>query len=352
MTEDEDLACLFHDPEAQAAEPPRHDPAAIEYKVPTTTLNRLLVWAWAMAGTTTPDEETQANTTARVQFRLLVHRVKAFTDRYADVLTQTAENAATPNATPLPTAAGTPAYEGPPGALQNLMEQHRSPPQPAAATQSQEHNSRSTTTAGGTLGASWMHLSVTPEEDGSANTGSRAIADQPSPTTGQTNARNNDASIEGDGGRLSTSATNAAHDDDEQEAATKQRCIAATPDGHLNLRMCPRYGAMMGATSVSIDEIETTTREYVPTFEGIDNDDTNCMLHATQLLTQIELTAARQSLTTKECEGIAKEHGSRHKRAEAAGKLIHEVNQWTMADDAAFHDGRKRPPAMPTLLGT
>ena len=90
MTEDEDMACLFHDPAAQAAGPPRHDPAAIEFKVSTTTLNRLLVWAWAMAWMTKPDEETQANTTARVQFRLLAHTVKTFTDRYADILTQTA----------------------------------------------------------------------------------------------------------------------------------------------------------------------------------------------------------------------------------------------------------------------
>ena len=108
---------------------------------------------------------------------------------------------------------------------------------------------------------------------------------------------------------------------------------------------------MMGSTSVSKDEIAKTTRKYDPTFEGIDSDDINCMLHATQLLTQIELTAARQSLTMKECEGIAKEHGSQHKRAEAAGKLIHKVNQWATADGAALHDGGRRPSAMPTLLG-
>ena len=140
MTEDEELADLFHDPTARAAGQPRHDPAAIEHRVSTTTLNRLLVWAWAMAGTTNLEDETQANTVARGQFRLLAHRVKEFTARYADILTQTAENAATPNTMPPPTATGTPAYGGPTKALQNMMEQHRSSPQPAALAQSQEQN--------------------------------------------------------------------------------------------------------------------------------------------------------------------------------------------------------------------
>ena len=121
MTEDETLAGLFHDPAAQAAGPPRHDAAAIEFGVSTTTLNRLLVWAWAMAGTTQPDDETQANTTARIQFRLLAHRVKDFATRYADILTQVAENAATPSATPRPAVPDTPAYGGPPKALQLYM---------------------------------------------------------------------------------------------------------------------------------------------------------------------------------------------------------------------------------------
>ena len=351
MTEDEDMACLFHDPAAQAAGPPRHDPAAIEFKVSTTTLNRLLVWAWAMAGTTKPDEETQANTTARVQFRLLAHRVKAFTDRYADILTQTAENAATPNSMPPPAAAGTPAYVGPPAALQKMMEQHRSPPQPAALTQSQEQNSQGTTTATDTLGSSWAYFSERPSDGGGTDTGAGATDAQPSPTTGHTNASNDSANQGGGNGRLSPNATRAAHDDAEREAETKQRRIAATPEGHLSLRMCPRYGAMMGATSVSRDEIAKTTREYDPTFEGIDSDDPSSMLYATQLLTRIELTAAGHSLTMKECEGIAKKHGPQHKRAEAAGKLIHTVNQWAAADGAELPGERKRLPPMPTLLG-
>ena len=75
------------------------------------------------------------------------------------------------------------------------------------------------------------------------------------------------------------------------------------------------------------------------------------MLYATQLLTQIELTMASQSLTIQECKDIAAEYGPQHERAEAAGKLIHTVNQWAAADEAELPGGRKRPPTLPTLLG-
>ena len=78
----------------------------------------------------------------------------------------------------------------------------------------------------------------------------------------------------------------------------------------------------MGATSVTKDEIAKISREYDPTFVGIDSDDNNCMLYATQLLKRIEMTEAEQSLTMKECNNTAATHGPQHKRAEAAGKLI------------------------------
>ena len=90
---DKTLTELFHDPTPQAAEgPPHHDASALEFKVSTTTLNRLLVWAWAMAGEIQTDNETQANTTARTQFRLLEYRIKDSTSRYADILKQTTGN--------------------------------------------------------------------------------------------------------------------------------------------------------------------------------------------------------------------------------------------------------------------
>ena len=221
MTEDEELASLFHDPAAQAAGPPRHDPAAIEFKVSTTTLNRLLVWAWAMAGTTKPDEETQANTTARVQFRLLAHRVKAFTDKYADILTQSAEHAATPGGKPPPAAAGTPAYAGPPAALEKMMDQHKSPPQPATLTQSQERDGHGTTEAASTLGSSWAYFSTRPSDGGGADTGTEATVAPPSQPTEHANARNDGANKDGENGRLSPSATGAAHDEARRRDASK-----------------------------------------------------------------------------------------------------------------------------------
>ena len=66
MNEEKALSKFFHDPAAQATDtPPRHDAAAIELKVSTTTLDRILVWAWAMAGPTQKENESQANITAR-----------------------------------------------------------------------------------------------------------------------------------------------------------------------------------------------------------------------------------------------------------------------------------------------
>ena len=114
--------------------------------------------------------------------------------------------------------------------------------------------------------------------------------------------------------------------------------------------MCPRYGAMMGTISVSRAEIAKTTREYDPNFVGIDSDDANCMLYATQLLMRVEVTAAELSLTMKECNNIAATHGPQHKRAEAPGKLINAVMQWESAD-AAAPPSRKRVQPMPALLG-
>ena len=99
------------------------------------------------------------------------------------------------------------------------------------------------------------------------------------------------------------------------------------------------------------DEIAKTTREYDPTFVGIDSNDINCMLYATQLLMRIEVTAAEQSLTMKECNDIAATHGSERKRADAARKLIKTVAQWMTEDAEAVTSSRKRTSPMPALLG-
>ena len=190
MTEDEDLALLFHDPTARAAGPPRHDAAAVEFKVSTTTLNRLLVWPWAMAGETKPEEETQANTTARTPFRLLAHRAKDFTTRYADILTQTAEHAATPGATPRQPAPETPAYGGPPEALQALLDRHQLPPQPATLTQSQETNNRAATTAGVQHEPDWSFLTERPGAGAVANATTGTTGTQPQQATEPANTHN------------------------------------------------------------------------------------------------------------------------------------------------------------------
>ena len=54
---------------------------------------------------------------------------------------------------------------------------------------------------------------------------------------------------------------------------------------------------------------------------------------------RIEMTAAEQSLTMKECNNIVATHGPQHKRAEAAGKLIKTVMQWESAGTVAPHTG-------------
>ena len=59
-------------PAAKAAPP--IDTAAKKYGVAPTTLNRLLVWAWAAAGPTDQTQETPSITTARQKHRELAHR--------------------------------------------------------------------------------------------------------------------------------------------------------------------------------------------------------------------------------------------------------------------------------------
>ena len=120
---------------------------------------------------------------------------------------------------------------------------------------------------------------------------------QPSQTTEPASAHNSNTGHEGASERRSQIAADTGDGHTDPEAAAKQRRIAATSEGHLSLRTCPRHGAMMGATSVTRDEIAKTTQEYDPVFVGIDSDDNNYMLYATQPLMRIEMTAAEQSLT-------------------------------------------------------
>ena len=222
MTEDETLAGLFHDPAARAAGPPRHDAAAAEFRVSTTTLNRLLVWAWAMAGTTQPEEETQANTTARIQFRLLAHRAKDFTTRYVDILPQAAENAATPSATPRPTEPETPAYGSPPKALQALLERHQSPPQPATLTQTQGTSSQTATTAGGQREPGWSFVTAGPSASADASKTAGTTDAQPPKATDPANKHNSNTGHDEGSGNLGPSAASTKDGHTELEAGAKK----------------------------------------------------------------------------------------------------------------------------------
>jgi hypothetical protein len=74
-------------PAAKAAPP--IDTAAKKYGVAPTTLNRLLVWAWAAAGPTDQAQETTSITTARQKHRELAHRTKSFTQPLSDAFLET-----------------------------------------------------------------------------------------------------------------------------------------------------------------------------------------------------------------------------------------------------------------------
>ena len=59
-------------------------PQPKKYGVAPTTLNRLLVWAWAVTGPTEPTQETQSVTTARKTHRELAYITKASTQPLAN----------------------------------------------------------------------------------------------------------------------------------------------------------------------------------------------------------------------------------------------------------------------------
>ena len=112
---------------------PPIDTAAKKYGVAPTTLNRLLVWAWAAAGPTDQTQETTSVTTARQKHRELAHRTKSFTQPLSDAFLETTWNptpqtkAAATAAGTAATPAGTPPYGGPPKGLAQMMKQHESP---------------------------------------------------------------------------------------------------------------------------------------------------------------------------------------------------------------------------------
>ena len=278
-----------------------------------------------MAGAIQPDSESQANITARTHFRQLAHRARDFTTRYADILTQAVENDATPSATPQPRESTAPAYGDPPKTIEALLDRHKSPQPAETVTQTQGPDGQTTAAAGERNEPGWSCITTGESTGNSASTtAGTAGAHQPT-TTGQANEHGSNTDHDEGGGDLGSGAANTMGAFAEPETGAKHRRIAETPDGHLSLRMCPRYGAMMGATTVPIDEIAATTREYNPNFKGIDRDDSNHTLYATQLIVQIEMTTAEQSLTIKECNNISATHKTPNARATAGGKPIRSV---------------------------
>ena len=121
---------------AAVAAPPR-DTAAAKYGVAPTTLNRLLVWAWAATGPIDTSAEQHSQSTARKPFRELAHRMRAFTQPLGDSFlhpTPAAQTQATPSAAAAPRARGTPEYSGPPKGIEHMMARHESPALHNAAT--------------------------------------------------------------------------------------------------------------------------------------------------------------------------------------------------------------------------
>ena len=165
-------------------------------------------------------------------------------------------------------------------------------------TQTQGPDGQTTAATGERNKPGWSFITTGGSTSDSASTTAGTADAQPPTITGQANEHDSHTDHDEGGGGLGSSAASTMGAFAEPETGAKHRRIAETPEGHLSLRMCPRYEAMMGATTVPIDEMAATTREYNPNSKGIDRDDGNHTPHATQLLIKIEITAAGPSLTT------------------------------------------------------
>ena len=151
-----------------------------------------------MAGTIPADSKTQANNTARQPFKQLAHRAKDFTNRYADILTQTAEGDATPSATQQPKESTTPVYGGPPKTMEALLERHKLPPQTEPVTQTQEQDDQTTAKAGGQREPGWSIIST--ERGASGDIGTKVGAASTQPSTAKGHANEHGCNIDQDDG--------------------------------------------------------------------------------------------------------------------------------------------------------
>ena len=241
--------------------------AAKKYGVAPTTLNRLLVWAWAAAGPTDPTQETSSITTARQKHREFAHRTKFFTQPLADAFLETtwspttkttAAAAAANTATP---QAGPPPYKGPPKGLAQMMGQHESP----QAADANAHVAPLQI-------ADKIHGEAAAAAEGESNENSpgpprrrrerlegleQTAVQHESPQATDTNTHA--APPRRTDGTPDDAAATAGGEDDGSSPGSRRR-LNDTPDNGISLRHYRKYGTMMGETSVTIADINDTAQ--------------------------------------------------------------------------------------------
>ena len=326
-------------PTARATPP--IDTAAKKYGVAPTTLNRLLVWAWAAAGPTDQAQETTSIATARQKHRELAHRTKSFTQPLSDAFLETTWNP-TPQAKTAAAAAGTaaapagtPPYGGPPKGLAQMMKQHESP-QAADADQRGAPPKRTADANG--------EATIAPAADGG---GAHAPGptrhhqerpegpEQPTPKATLTEGGdpNSHTALPQRADGHNNDGTAATGGEDDGSSPSSRRRLNETPDNGISLRHCMKYGTMMGETSVTVDDINDTAQYMIDEFVLIDPSEPMAFMKALSTLVQIEHFAMANDVLMSECKQIAKM--PRRQRAVAAGLLMNQIGiQQQMEEEA------------------
>ena len=326
-------------PTARATPP--IDTAAKKYGVAPTTLNRLLVWAWAAAGPTDQAKETTSIATARQKHRELAHRTKSFTQPLSDAFLETTWNP-TPQAKTAAAAAGTaaapagtPPYGGPPKGLAQMMKQHESPqaadadqrgaPPKRTADANGEAATASAADGGGAHAPGPTRHHQERPEGPEQPTPKATLTEGGDPNSHtalpqRADGHNNDG----------TAATGGA---DDGSSPSSRRRLNETPDNGISLRHCMKYGTMMGETSVTVDDINDTAQYMIDEFVLIDPSEPMAFMKALSTLVQIEHFAMENDVLMSECKQIAKM--PRRQRAVAAGLLMNQIGiQQQMEEEA------------------
>ena len=326
-------------PTARAAPP--IDTAAKKYGVAPTTLNRLLVWAWAAAGPTDQTQETTSITTARQKHRELAHRTKSFTQPLSDAFLETTWNptpqtkAAATAAGTAATPAGTPPYGGPPKGLAQMMKQHESPQ--AADADQQGAPPKRTADANGDdatateAGGGSEHAPGPPRHHQERPEG----PEQPAPKAALPDGGdpNSHTALPKRADEHNNDGTAAAGGADDGRSPSSRRRLNETPDNSISLRHCTKYGTMMGETSVTVDDINDTAQYMIDDFVQIDPSESMAFMKAMSTLVQIEHFAMAHDVLMSECLQIAKM--PRRSRAVAAGLLMNQIGiQQQMEEEA------------------